>query len=462
MLPRLLLIEDEERFARDLVSALGSRYEIEAVTGAEEAIPLLQTFRYDLVLLDLYLQPSRMDGFSFLEAMVSDCPWVPVMLLTMEERADIIVPAMERGACAYAPKSLPFPDLALRIDACLAQTRLRNRVTSLEDALRHDRPLVFFPHPKLQEVEREMRLAAEVESTVLLLGETGTGKSVLAREIHLASPRREGPFVVFECAASAPNLVESDLFGTVRGAFTEARDRRGVAEEAHQGTLFLDELDKLDVSLQRKLLRLVEEREFRRLGSSESIRVDIRIVAASSRDLHTLVSQEAFLPELLSRFEVFTIRLPSLREIREVIPDVVAFYLEHLGRTLHKPVRGVSRDAMAALQNAPWPGNIRQLRNILEYAVIHCEGTTLGLRHLPESVRASVSSRPRTLREAARDEADSVRRTLILTTLQRNAWHVPKAAQDLGITPQGLRQMMKKLGIVKPLVNAPEKSQGGT
>lgn len=444
---RVLLIEDDPSFARSFLQAAGRCYDMKWCPSAEEALDQLPTGLFDIVLLDLELQPGRMDGFEFLEAVGQRRPLVPIVLLTRERDADKIIAALARGAQGYAPKQLPWPEILERIDACLERHSLGHRLRDMTHALREERPVVFLPHPAMDNLKEEIGRAARVDTTVLLQGESGSGKTVLAREIHLLSKRHLGPYRVIDCSAIAPSLIDVEVFGSVAGAFTGATNREGMVESAHRGTLFIDELDKFEIASQARLLRLVEEREARRVGSTQSTRLDVRIIAASSRDLRKEADAGRFLSELLNRLEVFRIQIPPLRSIAEVIPDLAQFYIQKLCRDMHRPILGLSPEAARCLTRYAWPGNIRQLRNALESAISRCEGSELLPVHLPPELRPPATAAGSGPREEARHAADEVWRRWILETLRKNGGGIVKTARDLGISKQGLAQKMKRLGL---------------
>lgn len=450
-LPSVLLVEDDASFAGDLMSKASGRLQIEWVTSAEEALERARSVRHDLILLDLYLREGRMNGFEFLEEMGRTGARVPIMLLTQEERAERIREAMHRGAVEYASKMLPIAETMDRMDGCIEKYRMSLRVRDLEAELRQERPFVFYDHPLLRALEKEVDRAAGVDSTVLLSGESGTGKSVLAMEIHSRSRRRTGPFQVFDCGGVQKDLIASELFGSVRGGYTGAVDREGIVERAHRGTLFIDEMDKLELVDQAKFQRLVEEREMRRIGGTAATRVDVRFIAASSIDLRSAAAEGRFRGELLNRLEVLSIRLPALRELREVIPEYALFQIERLCVAMHRPPLGLSLEAAAILQRSEWPGNVRDLRNVIESAVIHCDGGEILPWHLPDRLIGSAPVReeggPMSPWEEAKQAADEIWRRRISELLCESGDSVSRAAESIGITPQGLRQKMAQLGI---------------
>ena len=448
-IPRLLLIEDSARFARALISAAANRYEIVAVQSAEEGLARLPVERYDAILLDLHLKPGHMNGFEFLEVASREHPAVPVLILSSEEKADVVIPAMEKGACGYAPKSLTFPEIFERIDACSERHQLLCRAEDLEEQIRADRPFLTLDHPLMQTVEAQMRQVAPHDATVMLLGETGTGKTVMAREIHALSPRHQAPFVRFDCSAHEPQMVGSALFGSVCGAFTGAVNRPGRAEAAHQGTLFIDELNHLDRQAQGNLLGLIEERRVSRIGATSSSHIDVRIICASSQDLRIATDEGRFLPELLNRLEVFPIRIPPLRDMRAIIPYLTDFYVARFARQMHKRITSVAPATLEILKRAAWRGNIRELRNFLESAVIRCEGQRILPTHLPLELQARGEDAALSFQDSVEQAKDQKRRELMLEALSANAWNIPAAARGLEITPQALRQAMDRLEIAR-------------
>jgi len=448
--PRLLFVEDDARYAESFTSAVAPHYDIVHLNKAELILDRVSVERFEAVVLDLYLKPGMMNGFELLELLVVKHPWLPVLLLTSEEKADTIVHLMQKGAAGYMPKTLPFDEILNRIDHALERTQLRQRARSLEGQIREERPFISIRDPRMQEVEVQLLQVAPYDSTVLLHGESGTGKSVLAREIHINSRRKDKIFQTLDCSVIQENLLGSALFGTVRGAYTEAPDRPGFAESCHGGTLFLDEVDKLDLSVQRMLLRLVEEKTICRLGSTQSLKVDIRLIVASSKKLEDMVSENRFLAELYNRLKVFRIHIPSLREMPSAIPQLVEFYTVHLCKSLHRAAVGIDTNTMSCLQAASWPGNIRELRNAIESALIRCDGPELMPWHLPDELRSASESEGRGLTAAANKAADQARRQLILESLARHDWQVVAAAKELDIVPAGLRHHMRRLGIARP------------
>ena len=308
--------------------------------------------------------------------------------------------------------------------------------------------------PQMQELFGRVRSITQTEVTVLLQGETGTGKELVARAIHYNGPRREKRFVAINCGALSETLLESELFGHEKGAFTGAvAQRKGIFEAANRGTLFLDEIGEVGASTQVKLLRVLQEGEFQRLGGSEPIRVNVRIVAAANRDLRELVRQGRIREDLYYRLMVFPITVPALRERPQDVPRLVSHFIEKHRGTLHKEVAGIGREALASLMGYGWPGNVRELENVILRMMVECKGETLEVGDLPEDVRAAPKAppgKPRDLKEMARETTELVERRAILEALEASRGNVTKAARALGISRASLQHKMKEYGLRRP------------
>ncbi len=317
-----------------------------------------------------------------------------------------------------------------------------------ELALTYDYSHIVGKSSAMQEVYKRLDVVARTDTTVLILGESGTGKELVARAIHFNSDRRDRPFVSVNCSALPEGILESELFGHVRGAFTGAiRDKVGRFEMANGGTLFLDEIGDLTPTVQVKLLRVLEQREFQRVGDSRSIRVDIRLIAATNRQLRQEMEKGRFRDDLFYRLNVFPIELPPLRERAEDLPMLVNHFIEKFNHQMGRRVRGLSGEAMDALYLYQWPGNVRELENAIEHAFVHSRGVVIQSEDLPRHIIQAVSL-PQAQQEKARDEAvDSFERNLILRHLQEANWRRKVAARRLGISPVTLWRKMRKYGI---------------
>jgi two-component system response regulator AtoC len=385
---RILIVDDDDALRESLELVLAAEgYGVRSVASGAAALAALGEAPVDLVLCDLRM--PGMDGMELLPQLVRRLPGVAVILMSAYGGADLAVEALRRGAYDYLAKPFQPSEVVLTIRKARERERLRIANQLLRRDLQRavgDRPIVAASQAMIEVLEVVER-AAEFKATVLLTGESGTGKEVLARAIHAQSGRRAEAFVALNCGAIPETLLESELFGHAKGAFTGAdRARRGLVVEADGGTLFLDEIGELPPGLQVKLLRVLQEEEVRPLGDSKSLRVDARVIAATSRDLENDVGQGRFRQDLFYRLNVVRIRVPALRERREDIPVLVDHFLERFRQALAKPARGIADDALDRLVAYAWPGNVRELENVIERAMILAEGDRITLRDLPPNV----------------------------------------------------------------------------
>jgi DNA-binding NtrC family response regulator len=371
-MPQSILIVDDEKHTRDgLAAALENEYEIFQAADAEEAFRLLDAEQFAVVLTDL-----RMAGKSGLKVIEKalQMPYHPVcMMMTAYGNVETAVEAMKRGAYDFLTKPVSLEKLEILIRRALQERKLQSENTTLHTRLdkQYGFQNIVGNSPALLSVLEKVKQAAATRATVLLTGETGTGKELLAQMIHQNSPRARGPFITVHCAALPASLLESELFGHEKGAFTGATERRiGRFEAADGGTLFLDEMGELDASTQVKLLRFLETHTFERLGSNKPIKVDVRVVCATHRDLSELVAKGAFREDLFYRLHVVPIRLPPLRERVDDVPLLLDYYLRHFAKENNVTAPRLSAGALTVLQRYNWPGNVRELRNFCENAVV--------------------------------------------------------------------------------------------
>jgi DNA-binding NtrC family response regulator len=385
-----LLIVDDEKPTRDgLRAALEDRFDIYVAENAKEALGLLEHERFDVMLTDFRLPQE--DGMRLI-ARAKSLPKPPIcILMTAYGSEELAVRAMKEGADDYIAKGrLQIDELEMRIARALKQQDLEEENVSLRKQLddRFGLDNIIGQSPAMTEVLDTVRQVAPTRATVLLLGESGTGKELVAKAIHQLSPRNRKPMVTVHCAALSPTLLESELFGHEKGSFTGAHEKRiGRFEQAQGGTLFLDELGEIDATIQIKLLRFLGERTFERVGSNKTLTADVRLVAATNKDLEQLVRDGSFREDLFFRLRVVEIHLPPLRERVADIPLLAQRFVREFADENAKQVREFTGDAMDALLNHPWPGNVRELRTAMEHAVVLSRGERIGLRDLPASVR---------------------------------------------------------------------------
>jgi DNA-binding NtrC family response regulator len=445
----ILVVDDEDLIRWSLREGLTPEgYEIvEAGTGREA----LEAYKQgvDLVLLD-YRLPD-IDGLSVLREMKKQDPDVPVILLTSLVSVETAVEAMKLGAFHFANKPFNVDDVSALAARALETTRLRREVKQLRD--NEARPYTLraiVGESQHMEKLRQMvaKVAASPASTVLLTGESGTGKDLVAKTVHYSSARAARPFMNITCSALPEQLLESELFGHERGAFTDARmQKRGLLESADGGTVFLDEIGEMVPALQAKLLRFLEEKSFKRVGGAADIRVDVRVVAATNRDLEEQVAKGAFRSDLYYRLNVLPIRLPALREHAEDVPVLTAFFIDLFNREFKKRISGTSPSAQALLQTYGWPGNVRELRNVIERAMLLAEGPRLEVQDFDAlKPKLGAGDDPFDL-PAAGVSLEDLERSLVVQALRRAGGNQTKAAALLGLNRDQIRYRIEKFGL---------------
>ncbi len=435
-----LLIVDDEPDSRDALAELAQRwgYEVQTAVDGSEALRRAIEWHPDVILTDLVM--PNMDGLWLLRALKTELPDCPVVLLTGRGTIQTAVQAIKEGAYDFIEKPLEISRLRIVLDRALEKKETLREVQLLRRRLAALAPGTdaIGTAPAMQRVFDLVKKVAPSAASVVISGQSGTGKEVVARAIHNLSPRKEKPFVALNCSAIPATLIESELFGYERGAFTGADQRRlGNFELAHGGTLFLDEVGELPLELQAKFLRVLEERKIRRLGGRGEVEVDVRVLCATNKDLKEAIRQGRFREDLYFRLHVFTIELPPLKDRKEDIPLLVHHFIEKFNGETGKHVQGVTSQAMAVLQAYPWPGNIRELRNTVERAMILVDGDVIGEEQLPPDVQPA---RPEaaTLRVPLGMPIDHVEKEYILASLQRNAGNKARTAEALGISEKTL------------------------
>ena len=446
-MPDKILIVDDEPFNLDLLeqelSDLGYAV-VRAETGAA-ALTQIDKVAPDLVLLD-YLMPG-MNGIEVLQTIRKTQNDLPIVMITAYGTIDLAVEAIKAGADDFITKPFDPEHLALVVRKNLERAKLRSDVRFYAEELGGRHRLVSGNSESMRQVLSEARKAAAARATVLLLGESGTGKELFARSIHNWSDRRLKPFVAINCAGLAKDLLESELFGHEKGAFTGAHQlKKGKLELAQGGTVFLDEIGDLALDLQTKLLRFLQEREFERVGGTSPIAVDLRIIAATSRDLEAAIRAGLFREDLYHRLDVITLTLPPLRERKEDIPALASYFLERFASETKKNFSGITDEARDKLIAYAWPGNIRELANVIERAVVLGEGPELTVHHLPARV---IGAQPAAVSDEVpyHDAVNSYRRELIVRALASAQGNRATAAKNLGLHRTHLMKLLKALRI---------------
>ncbi len=450
MTPTLLIVDDEKTQREGLRAALEDHYDVYLAEDAKSAMELLEKEHFDVLLTDFRL-PSE-DGMKLI-ARAKSLTRPPVcILMTAYGSEELAVEAMKRGADDYIAKAkLQIDELEMRISRALRQQHLETENVSLRQQLEAKFRVenVIGESAAMREVLEVVQQVAPTPATVLLQGESGTGKELIAKTIHQLSPRAGQPMVTVHCAALAPTLLESELFGHEKGAFTGAHERRiGRFEQAQGGTLFLDEIGELDASMQIKLLRFLGERTFERVGSNKTLTADVRLVAATNKNLAEMVKTGTFREDLFFRLRVVEIWLPPLRERAEDIPLLSQSFMAEFAKETNKPVTGYSAEVLDILLRYSWPGNVRELRTTMEHAVVMCRGEKITPRDLPGWVRDgqgpvnhqnALARKDLTIKEAEKE--------LIIRALRDTGDHRTLAAKKLGMSRRTLHRKLKEYGI---------------
>ncbi len=445
-----ILVVDDEASQRELIGGFLKKqgHEVVTASGGAEALARVRETRVDLVLSDFKM--PGMSGLDLQRGIKAINPETPFILMTAYGTVETAVQAMKEGATDYLTKPLDLDELLLRIERVGEQIRLRGAVRELQARLveRHRLEGIIGESGRMQEVLALVKQVAPSDATILIRGESGTGKELIARAIHFNSPRAAGPLVTLNCAALPEHLLESELFGHEKGAFTGAvAQRKGRFELADGGSIFLDEIGDLSPSLQVKLLRVLQERQFERLGSTRTLTVNVRILAATHRDLEQAMRDATFREDLYYRLNVVTVQIPPLRERREDIPLLLDHFLRKFAEKNRRDVQGLTAAARDALLKYDYPGNVRELENIVERAVLLCRGQVIDLADLPVALRPG-ERRP----EGPEDRAlpailASIERQAIRAALERHDGVQTRAAEELGISERVLRYKMKKYGL---------------
>jgi DNA-binding NtrC family response regulator len=457
---KILVVDDETAARRGLVSLLsGWGYDVDEAADGQEGLEKAVGGLPSVVITDLVM--PRLDGQALLKTLREEVPFAAVILLTGQGSIETAVAAMKDGAYDYLTKPVDVARLKLLIPKAASSSESLREVALLRRQLRQVMGVgrLVGTGPAMQAVYRMIEMAAPTPAPVLITGESGTGKELVARTIHELSPRARAPFVAVNCAAIPETLLESEIFGHEKGAFTGALERRaGCFELAHQGTLFLDEIAEMNPATQAKFLRVLEGGAVRRLGGRAEVKMDVRVLAATNKDPQKALRDGSFREDLYYRLNVVSLALPPLRDHREDIPLLVQAFIEEFNEKYGKGIGGVDDPALAALEAAPWPGNVRELRNTLERAVIVCADQRIGLGHLADLSANegpdAASPLPVDLSEAPGDalavpigtSIDEAEKQLILRTLASQDNNKTRTAQVLGISLKTLHNKLKAYG----------------
>ncbi len=446
---RILILENDEKWRDFLSDTLAESYEIRCWMDRQDVFAELKANHYDVIILDM--QAHQEESLDLLRWINSNLPDTAVIMTSRTEKAELVVKALKQGASDFVAKPFSVERIRLVVQQALEHRSLKNEV----DYLRHEQDVIYdFDQiiafsPAMKEVIKTLNKFSKTDSTILIMGDTGTGKSFLSGSIHFNSHRRKKPFIKINCSNIPETLLESELFGHEKGAFTGAdRLRIGRFEQASGGTLFLDEIGEMSLSLQAKLLRVLEEKAFERIGGNLTIHCDARIIAATNRNLENQIGEGKFREDLYYRINVLSLTLPPLRERRQCIEPLAYSLLEKICRSMKKKMTGFSPGVLEWIKTYDWPGNIRQLANTIERAVILGEGSLIR----EEDVSMLEPSRPEQTQVAANPAVSLELREkkLILEALEERLWIQKDAAKQLGISPRSLNYKIRKFGITHP------------
>ena len=449
----VLVIDDDEAVRRGLYWALNDQYRVLEAATRSEACEVLERERIDVVLSDLRLPPHVDDlseGLAIIDAARRARPAVPVVVITGSSSKDAALEAVKRGAYGFFQKPLDAEEVLHIVRQAVRVRRLEQEIIHLRDELSGT---IGFGHligasTSLEKTIKQARAAAATSATVLLIGENGTGKEILARAIHEESPRAQGPFVGVSCAALPETLIESELFGHEKGAFTSAlHARKGRFELADGGTLFLDEIGELTPAVQVKLLRVLQERAFERLGGTKTLTVDIRLIAASNRDLEKELESGAFRRDLFYRLNVVPLVLPPLRDRQEDIPVLAAHFAVKIAEKYGRPKPELEPALIDALQDYEWPGNVRELENLMERIVVLSSEPRLGLEFLPDKMLRVLPDANHADETTLEGAVTAIKRRLIISALQSEGGNKVAAARRLGISRSYLHRLINEFGL---------------
>lgn len=450
-----ILVVDDEKGQREILSIILQKegYQITEVSGVKEALEQLEKCEFDLILTDLKMQDQT--GLDLLETVLADNPQQCIILMTAHGTVDSAVEAMKKGSFDYLEKPLERENLIMTLKRAFERIGLvrENRVLQKRVQQIQTIPNMLGEHPKMREVFRVVTKIAATTSTVLIVGESGTGKELVARAIHEGSQRSDKPFMAINCAAIPDTLIESELFGHEKGSFTGANAREiGIFEAANGGTVFLDEIGEMNVAMQAKLLRAIQEKEIRRVGGKINVSLDVRIVSATNKELEQEIKRGNFREDLFYRLNVIRINLPSLRERGNDVKTLAEFFVHKYSQTSGITMDGISRAALKLLMNYSWPGNVRQLESVIERSVLMAESNYIEPEDLPaEITNSSMLSGAIPFELPPEGIAfEELEKGLIIKAMERAEWVIGKAAPLLGMSYKTLQYRLDKFEIERP------------
>jgi DNA-binding NtrC family response regulator len=460
MKARILVVDDEEIVIRSCLRILGDDgdCEVEAVQDGVAALKKIDDGHYDVLILDIMM--PKMDGLEVLRRVKETHPDIDVIMVTGLSQIETAVRSMKLGAFDYLPKPFDPDELKLVVRRALERRQLLQENLELrsEVSSKYRFENIIGASPQMQNVYRLVAKCAPTNSTVMLTGESGTGKELVARAIHYNSLRKDKPFVAVDCNSLSENLLESEMFGHVKGSFTGAVvNKKGMFEVADSGTLFLDEIGNISLSTQAKLLRVIQEREFKAVGDTRTQSANFRLLTATNKDLKAMVADGAFREDLYYRINIFPILIPPLRERRDDIPPLAFHFLRVFSEELSKKVSEFSEGAMSALVHHDWPGNVRELENTIHRAVILATDKVVRQAHLANIIEVlprldldvpRTSDELKRIKKVAREKSvENIEKLFVLEALKRNAWNVTRSAEETGMQRANFQALMKKYDI---------------
>jgi DNA-binding NtrC family response regulator len=452
--PRVLVIDDRDEMLKPFAQSLGERHNLTTANDGAAGLALIAEHEFDVVMADLKMPGAS--GFSVLESVKARWPETEVILMTPYASVPDAVEAVKQGAYDYIQKPVDPESAVLAVERALERRHLRRQAAELRKELHSVNSFhnMIGKSPVMREVYGLLERAANIDMTVLLTGETGTGKELAARAIHYHSERRHKPFVAVNCGVLPSELVERELFGLAQGTAGATGPKPGLFEEANHGTIFLDEVGELPLSLQVKMNRVLQDKEIVRLGESTTFPVDVRIIAATHRDLKSEVQAGRFREDLFFRLHVFPICMPALRDRREDIPALAAHFLGKHARSSKREINGIANSALRVLVSYNWPGNVRELENAIERAVAIAAGKELDVRDLPPELRgAQVGFLPAEVlvrlpyREAMQNVRDRISREYLTVLMREFEGNVTRAAERAGVERESLHRLLKRYGV---------------